>query len=44
MEDACQAIEWKAVFLIAGTLPLDIAMEQTGAARCLAEGMVIVRR
>ena len=40
MEEAYRAIEWKAVFLIAGMLPLGIAMEQTGAARLLAEGMV----
>ena len=40
MEEAYGAIEWKAVFLIAGMLPLGIAMEQTGAARFLAEGMV----
>jgi di/tricarboxylate transporter len=40
MEEAYQAIEWKAVFLIAGMLPLGIAMEQTGAARFLAEGVV----
>ena len=40
MEEAYRAIEWKAVFLIAGMLPLGIAMEQTGAASFLAEGMV----
>ena len=40
MEEAYRAIEWKAVFLIAGMLPLGIAMEQTGAARFLAEGML----
>ncbi len=40
MEEAYRAIEWKAVFLIAGMLPLGIAMEQTGAARFVAEGMV----
>jgi di/tricarboxylate transporter len=40
MEEAYRAIEWKAIFLIAGMLPLGIAMEQTGAARFLAEGMV----
>jgi len=40
MEEAYQAIEWKAVFLIAGMLPLGIAMEQTGAAQFLAESMV----
>jgi di/tricarboxylate transporter len=42
MEEAYQAIEWKAVFLIAGMLPLGIAMEQTGAAQFLAEGMVSI--
>ena len=40
MDEAYRAIEWKAVFLIAGMLPLGIAMEQTGAASFLAEGMV----
>jgi di/tricarboxylate transporter len=40
MEEAYRAIEWKAIFLIAGMLPLGIAMERTGAARLLAEGMV----
>ena len=40
MQEAYQAIEWKAVFLIAGMLPLGIAMEQTGAASFMAEGMV----
>jgi di/tricarboxylate transporter len=40
MEEAYRIIEWKAVFLIAGMLPLGIAMEQTGAARFLAERVV----
>ena len=40
MEEAYRFIEWKAVFLIAGMLPLGIAMEQTGAAQFLANGMV----
>jgi di/tricarboxylate transporter len=40
MEEAYRSIEWKAIFLIAGMLPLGIAMEQTGAARFLAEGVV----
>jgi di/tricarboxylate transporter len=40
MGEAYRAIEWKAVFLIAGMLPLGIAMERTGAASFLAEGMV----
>jgi di/tricarboxylate transporter len=40
MEDAYRYIEWRAVFLIAGMLPLGIAMEQTGAAQFLAERVV----
>jgi len=40
MEEAYRFIEWKAVFLIAGMLPLGIAMEETGAAAFLAERMV----
>lgn len=40
MEEAYRYIEWKAVFLIAGLLPMGIAMEQTGAAEILANGMV----
>lgn len=40
MEEAYRFIDWPAVFLIAGMLPLGIAMEQTGAARFLAEGFI----
>ncbi|MDX1379031.1 MAG: SLC13 family permease, partial [Anaerolineales bacterium] len=40
MEEAYRSIEWKAIFLIAGMLPLGIAMDQTGAAQFLATGMV----
>jgi len=40
MDEAYQSIEWKAVFLVAGTLPLGIAMEKTGTAEYLA-GLVI---
>jgi di/tricarboxylate transporter len=40
MEEAYRSIEWKAVFLIAGMLPLGIAMQQTGAARLLADAGV----
>ncbi len=40
MEEAYRAIEWRAVFLIAGMLPLGIAMQQTGAAGILASGVV----
>lgn len=42
MDEAYRTIEWKAVFLIAGMLPLGIAMEQSGAARFVATGMVAV--
>jgi di/tricarboxylate transporter len=40
MEEAYRSIEWKAVFLIAGMLPLGIAMESTGAAQFLADGLI----
>lgn len=40
MEEAYRSIEWKAIFLIAGMLPLGIAMDQTGAAQFLANGMI----
>ena len=40
MEEAYRYIEWPAVFLIAGMLPLGIAMEQTGAANLIANGVI----
>jgi di/tricarboxylate transporter len=40
MEEAYHFIDWRAVFLIACMLPLGIALEQTGTAQLLAEGMV----
>ncbi len=40
MEEAYRQIEWKAVFLIAGMMPLGAAMEQSGAAM-LAAGWVV---
>ena len=40
MDEAYQAIEWQAVFLVAGTLPLGIAMEKTGTAQFLADMMI----
>jgi len=40
MEEAYRSVEWKAIFLIAGMLPLGVAMQQTGAAQLLANGMV----
>ncbi len=41
MDEAYRFIEWRAVFLIAGMLPLGIAMQQSGAAGFLAEGMLL---
>jgi di/tricarboxylate transporter len=38
--EAYRSIEWPAVVLIAGMLPLGIAMDRTGAARMLAEQVV----
>jgi len=43
MDEAYQSIDWRTVFLVAGMLPLGTAMENTGAARYLADlllGMV----
>lgn len=40
MDEAYREIEWQAVFLIAGTLPLGIALELTGGARFLAGGVL----
>lgn len=42
MKEAYRQIEWKAVFLIAGMLPLGTALDQSGAARLIAEGVVSV--
>ena len=39
MEDAYSSIDWKAIFLIAGMLPLGTAMEKTGTARLVAEAL-----
>lgn len=40
MEEAYRAIEWRAVFLIAGMLPLGTAMQDTGAASLVADSVV----
>jgi len=40
MDQAYRAIDWRAVFLIAGTLPLGIAMADTGTAQYLATTML----
>ncbi len=40
MDEAYQAIEWRAVFLIAGMLPLGLALTQTGAAAWMGQGLI----
>ena len=40
MDEAYQLIEWKAVFLIAGLLPLGFALEQTGAAQLISNNIL----
>jgi di/tricarboxylate transporter len=40
VEEAHQAIDWRTVFLVAGMLPLGVAMERTGAAQYLADMML----
>jgi di/tricarboxylate transporter len=40
MEEAYRFIHWPAVFLIAGMLPLGVAMERSGAAAFLASGVL----
>ncbi len=40
MDEAYRQIEWRAVFLIAGMLPLGIAMQTSGTAAFLAQSMV----
>ncbi|MDD3641356.1 MAG: SLC13 family permease [Atribacterota bacterium] len=42
IEEFYQAIDWKVVFLIAGLIPLGIAMEKTGTAAFLAEKLMFI--
>jgi di/tricarboxylate transporter len=44
MTEAYRSIDWKAVFLIAGMLPLGIAMQSSGTARFLAEGVIALMK
>jgi di/tricarboxylate transporter len=37
LEEAYAAIDWKVIFLLAGILPLGLAIEKSGAAQLLAE-------
>jgi di/tricarboxylate transporter len=42
MDEAYQSIEWRSIFLIAGMIPLGLAMESTGTALFLANGIVSI--
>ena len=42
IREAYGAIEWKVVFLLAGLIPLGVAMQKTGAAMFLAESIMSV--
>lgn len=40
LKDAYESIDWMVIFLLAGLIPLGIAMERTGAAEFLVSGML----
>lgn len=42
IQEVYQAIEWKVVFLLAGLIPLGVAMQKTGTAAYLAEKLMIL--
>ena len=42
MEQAYRSIDWRAIFLIAGMLPLGTAMAETGAATYLADQVMVL--
>lgn len=42
IEEAYRSVEWKVVFLIAGLIPIGLAMEGSGAAALIAEQLVQV--
>ncbi len=42
MNEAYEAIDWRAVFIIAGMLPLGTALAQTGAAARLAQELLVL--
>lgn len=39
-EEAYNAVNWKIIMLLAGVIPLGLAMDKTGAATLLAEGLI----
>lgn len=42
IQEAYQSIEWKVVFLLAGLIPLGVAMQKTGTATFLSENVMSV--
>ncbi|MBR0672873.1 SLC13 family permease [Neoroseomonas soli] len=42
VDQSYRAIDWTTVILVAAMMPLSAAMEQTGAARLMAEGLVLL--
>jgi di/tricarboxylate transporter len=42
MEEAYRVVEWRVIFLVAALLPIGIAMERTGAALLLANGVTTI--
>ncbi len=40
VEEAYEAVDWKVVFFLAGLIPLGLAMQETGTAALLAEGVM----
>jgi len=40
VEEALQAVDWRILLLLAGMIPLGVAMDRTGAAALLAHGLV----
>lgn len=40
IQEAYKAIEWKVVFLLVGLIPLGVAMQNSGTAEFLAEGVI----
>jgi len=42
IDDAYRAVDWRTVFLLAGLIPMGVAMDKTGAAAYLAGGIMSV--
>jgi len=40
IDEAYQSIDWRTIFLLAGLIPLGIAMDNTGASKYVAESMI----